>query len=336
MPYVDAPNTKIEIGDMNPRILIVAANLEDEIIKTLTDGAVDGMTSAGVLKENIVIHNINNPIEIPKKTKELIIATRKEALICIGIFIDGEMEDFDSKSMESYNEVLDIIVETNVPCIMGILTCNDYEQGLERAGIGRKVKGANHGYFWATAALSEIKVRSNYCKGISDTSIFDGFSVPSNVKVEGGRNNKNVAILCAQWNMEINSEIVLETVRTLVKNGYDFNNIAVYSASGSFELPGLAKYVIDVSRLEGVNENNRPIDSVVCIGSLIKGGTKHFKFIGDAVEISLEKITSITKIQCVSGVLCCKSSDEAKLYAGIDVGETKGVNIGSKLGNMVG
>ncbi|PVV00791.1 hypothetical protein BB560_004814 [Smittium megazygosporum] len=337
MPYVDAPNTKIDIGDSNPKILIVSADKDDLIVKTLIDGAIDGLVSSGVLKTHIELVNVKVPDQISAKTLECLQETKTaikhgqkarlydnteyeygyDAVICIGVLIEEDnVAEFDKKSMKCYNDAMDIILDTQVPCIMGILTCRDYEQGLERAGIGRVVKGMNHGYFWATAALSEIQVRKMISEGRSDENFIRELNLAS-TKTSASK-NINVGILCAQWNMEVNSEIVIETIKTLVEKGYNISHIKVFSASGSFELPGLASYLIQTSRkVNNIQKpNNEHVEAVVCIGSLIKGGTKHFKFISDSVERTLDILSEKTNVPCVSGVLCCTSFEDALSYIG--------------------
>ncbi|OMJ30360.1 6,7-dimethyl-8-ribityllumazine synthase [Smittium culicis] len=364
MPYVDAPKTQFKVGEINPKILIVASEANNEIIDELVSGTIDGLIKSGVLATNIVVEKTPQPEDIPAAIKTIIssnITTSSpltriytnpiaecsyDAVVAIGALIEDQVDgDFDALSMNSYNEVLDLVVATQVPIIMGILTCRDYEQGLERAGIGRVVKGANHGYFWATAALSEIQVRSMYCKNLSDTSIFDSFNkdVSSTTAADSSlaaiSKNKKVAIVCAQWNMEINSEIVLKLIDLLVSSGYSsYDSIFVYSAAGSFELPGIASYLAAMSS-SGLplldNRKSSKFDSIFCVGSLIQGGTKHFKFIGDSVDISIQKICTLFNIKCVSGVLICTSLDEAKYHAGISVGDKPGNNIAINLFDQI-
>ncbi|OLY77746.1 6,7-dimethyl-8-ribityllumazine synthase [Smittium mucronatum] len=341
MPYVDAPKTEITVGEKNPRILIVAADLESEIVSELVKGTIDGLTKSGVLRKNIFVETTDRAERIPALTRDILVESISsntksgiyafpgkeygyDAVVAVGIFVEEDVPSgFDELSMEAYNAVLDVTLETQVPVVMGILTCYDYEQGLERAGIGRKTKGMNHGYFWATAALSEIRVREMYCHGKSDVSIFEKVRPDTQQMVE---NAKEYAICCAQWNMEVNSEIVLLLAELLVSSGKaTYNTIHVYSASGSFELPGLANYLGAVSPSGG---SHKKFEAVFCIGSLIQGGTKHFKFIGDSVELAFKRIKSV---KVVSGVLVVSSMNEAKHLAGIEVDGRPGKNIAYEL-----
>ncbi|PVU93685.1 hypothetical protein BB561_003099 [Smittium simulii] len=353
MPYVDAPKIEISVEGSQPKILIVTSQSEDEVVKALSERAISDLVGSGVLETNIDVIKVDAPEEIAQVTIDALIKTRKivvagenerlyknvdfefgyDAALCIGYLLEEEISDFDQKSAQVYDDVQNIILETQVPCIMGILTCRDYEQALERAGIGRIVQGMNHGHFWAVAALAEIQVRKMISEGKSDTTLLKQLVIPDSSRQEN-KSKLNIAILCCQWNMEVNSEIVIKAVLDLVENGYDINRIKIYSAVGSFELSGLANYLIQTSRKMVMEERPKEdwISAVICIGSLIKGGTKHFKLIFDSVESAFDRISQETKTACISGVLCCNSIEEAKYSAGImsDDG-VPGKNIGSEL-----
>jgi len=76
-----------------------------------------------------------------------------DAVIAIGVLIKGATMHFEYISESVSQALMRVQLDTGVPVIFGVLTCFTEEQALERAGIGRAVKGHNHGEDWGSAAV---------------------------------------------------------------------------------------------------------------------------------------------------------------------------------------
>ncbi|KAH9966821.1 6,7-dimetjyl-8-ribityllumazine synthase [Russula dissimulans] len=76
-----------------------------------------------------------------------------DAVIAIGVLIKGATAHFEYISESVSQALMRVQLDTGVPVIFGVLTCLNEEQALERAGIGRSVKGHNHGEDWGSAAV---------------------------------------------------------------------------------------------------------------------------------------------------------------------------------------
>ncbi|KAJ1832240.1 lumazine synthase [Coemansia sp. RSA 2706] len=76
-----------------------------------------------------------------------------DAAICIGVLIKGSTMHFEYIADAVSHGIMRVGLDTGVPTVFGVLTCLDDDQAMERAGIGRKTKGHNHGTDWGAAAV---------------------------------------------------------------------------------------------------------------------------------------------------------------------------------------
>jgi 6,7-dimethyl-8-ribityllumazine synthase len=138
-------------------------------------------------------------------------------------------------------------------------------------------------------------------KNLSD---FSHTEIPSNVKAK-------IAIVWAEWNIEITKTLAKGAVETLKQYGIEEQNIDIFSVSGSWEL-------ITASEFCFLSKNN--YDGVIAIGCLIKGDTPHFEYISEAVSQGLKDV-SIKYSKPVSfGVITTLTLEQAQDRAGGKLG----------------
>ena len=131
------------------RVGIVAARFNDFITNPLLEGARSGLASHGVRDEDTVILRVPGAFELPLAAKILASSGRYDAVVCIGSVIRGETSHYDLVSSQAASGIAAVSLETQVPIIFGVLTTENLDQAINRAGG----KMGNIGYDAALAAV---------------------------------------------------------------------------------------------------------------------------------------------------------------------------------------
>ncbi|MBQ6537581.1 MAG: 6,7-dimethyl-8-ribityllumazine synthase [Eubacterium sp.] len=135
------------------KIGIVAARFNDFIVEHLISGAEDTLVRHGVDTDNIDLAMVPGSFEIPVIAKKLAESGKYDAVICLGAVIKGSTSHYDYVCAEVSKGVAQVELSTGIPTIFGILTTDNIEQAIERAGTKAGNKGAD-------AALSAIEMVS--------------------------------------------------------------------------------------------------------------------------------------------------------------------------------
>ncbi len=133
------------------RVGIVASRFNNFIVQKLLDGAVDGLVRHGVDEKNIDAAWVPGAFEIPVLAQKMAQSGKYDAVICLGAVIRGATTHYELVVNESAKGVAQTGLKTGVPVIYGIITTENIEQAIERAGS----KSGNKGY---DAALSAIEM----------------------------------------------------------------------------------------------------------------------------------------------------------------------------------
>ncbi len=138
---------------------IIVTRFNDFITSRLLEGALDCLTRHGVKEKDITIAKVPGSFEIPLVAKKMAFSGNYHAVICLGAVIQGDTAHHVYVSSEVTKGIAQVGLESGVPVIMGILTTETIEQGIERAGT----KSGNKGW---TAALSAIEM-ANLLKNVT-------------------------------------------------------------------------------------------------------------------------------------------------------------------------
>ena len=138
----------------NVKIGIVAARFNDFIVSRLVEGARDGLLRHGVADENITLVKVPGAFEIPMMANKLAQSGKYDAVIALGAVIRGSTTHYDYVCNEVSKGVAQASVKNGVPVMFGVLTTENIEQAIERAGT----KAGNKGYDCALGALEMINV----------------------------------------------------------------------------------------------------------------------------------------------------------------------------------
>ena len=137
------------------RFGIVASRFNDFICGKLIDGAVDGLTRAGADSKDIEIIKVPGAFEIPLAAKKAAQSAKYDAVICLGAVIRGATPHFEYISAEVSKGIASVALDTGVPVIFGVITTDNIEQAIERAGS----KSGNKGW---DAALSAVEMVGSF------------------------------------------------------------------------------------------------------------------------------------------------------------------------------
>ena len=131
------------------KVGIVASRFNEFITNKLLGGALDGLVSHGVDEKNITVAWLPGAFEIPVAAKKMAESGKYDAVICLGAVIRGATTHYDYVCNEVSKGIAHISMETGVPALFGVLTTENIEQAIERAGS----KGGNKGYDCALSAI---------------------------------------------------------------------------------------------------------------------------------------------------------------------------------------
>lgn len=136
------------------KIGIVAARFNEFITSKLLSGAIDGLTRHGVEDENIAVAWVPGAFEIPLVAEKMAKSGNYDAIICVGAVIRGTTSHYDYVCSEVSKGIAQISMQTEIPVMFGVLTTENIEQAIERAGT----KAGNKGYDCALSAIEMVNV----------------------------------------------------------------------------------------------------------------------------------------------------------------------------------
>ncbi len=131
------------------RFAIIVSRFNDFICSRLAEGAMDALLRHGADAETLKIVKVPGAFEIPLVAKKLSQSGHYDAVICVGAVIRGATSHFEYVAAEVSKGIASVALETDVPITFGILTTDNLEQAIERAGS----KAGNKGFEAAMVAI---------------------------------------------------------------------------------------------------------------------------------------------------------------------------------------
>ena len=133
---------------------IVAARFNEIIVNKLLGGAVDGLVRHGVEEEYITAAWVPGAFEIPLVAERLAKSGKYDAVICVGAVIRGDTSHYDYVCNEVSKGIATVGLQTGVPVLFGVVTTENIEQAIARAGS----KAGNKGYDCALSAIEMVNL----------------------------------------------------------------------------------------------------------------------------------------------------------------------------------
>ena len=110
--------------------------------------------------------------------------------------------------------------------------------------------------------------------------------------------NISIAIITAQFNIDLTDELEKLNKDFLIQKG--FENISIYKVPGAYEIPGMAKHIIDTKK----------IDLIICLWVVIKWDTPHFDYVCAESARWIMNLTINSKIPLMNGIITCFSEKQ--------------------------
>ena len=136
------------------KIGIVAARFNEFITSKLLDGALDGLRRHDVRDEDIHVAWVPGAFEIPLIASKMSKSGKYDAIICLGAVIRGSTSHYDYVCNEVSKGIASVSLDSGIPVMFGVLTTENIEQAIERAGT----KAGNKGYDCAMGAIEMVNL----------------------------------------------------------------------------------------------------------------------------------------------------------------------------------
>lgn len=136
------------------KIGIVASRFNEFITAKLLSGSIDGLLRHDVDEENISVAWVPGAFEIPLIAKKMAKSGKYDAVICLGAVIRGATSHYDYVCNEVSKGIAAVSLETGIPVLFGVVTTENIEQAIERAGT----KSGNKGYDCALSAIEMVNL----------------------------------------------------------------------------------------------------------------------------------------------------------------------------------
>ena len=136
------------------RVGIVAARFNEFITSKLLSGAMDGLVRHDVREEDIHVAWVPGAFEIPLIASKMPKGGKYDAVICLGAVIRGSTSHYDYVCNEVSKGIAAVGLDSGIPVLFGVLTTENIEQAIERAGT----KAGNKGYDCALSAIEMVNL----------------------------------------------------------------------------------------------------------------------------------------------------------------------------------
>jgi len=148
---------KADLVAKGKKFAIVISRFNEFISAKLLEGCIDTLSRHGVQESAIDVVWVPGAFEIPMLALKCAKSKKYDAVICLGTVIRGATPHFEFVASEAAKGIAKASLDTNIPCIFGVITVDNIEQAIERAGTKDGNKGRD-------AALSAIEMANLYGK----------------------------------------------------------------------------------------------------------------------------------------------------------------------------
>lgn len=140
------------------KVGIVAARFNEFIVSKLIQGAEDGLKRHGVMEDQMELAWVPGAFEIPFIANKMVKSGKYDAVICLGAVIRGATSHYDYVCNEVAKGIAQVSLQADIPVMFGVLTTENIEQAIERAGT----KAGNKGYDCAMAAIEMVNLSKSF------------------------------------------------------------------------------------------------------------------------------------------------------------------------------
>ena len=139
------------------KVGIVVARFNEFITSKLLSGAIDGLVRHDVNEDDVDVAWVPGAFEIPLVASKMAKSRKYDAVICLGAVIRGSTSHYDYVCNEVSKGIAAVSMENDIPVMFGVITTENIEQAIERAGT----KAGNKGYDVAVSAIEMVNLFKN-------------------------------------------------------------------------------------------------------------------------------------------------------------------------------
>ena len=187
LPEAGLPVIEGSLDASGKRFAIVVARFNAFITQRLLLSAIDCLVRSGVKKKDIALVRVPGAFEIPLAARTLAETKKYDAILCLGCLLRGDTAHYDVIVNEVTRGIGQSAQETGVPHAFGVLTCENLEQAIDRAGL----KMGNKGF---EAALAAVEMASLKAAISHQSSAGSKQQVPRSARNEKPANEKSDSI----------------------------------------------------------------------------------------------------------------------------------------------
>jgi 6,7-dimethyl-8-ribityllumazine synthase len=136
------------------KVGLVVSRFNDFINERLLEGALDALTRNGAVERDLCVVKVPGAFEIPLAAQKMAKSGMYDAVICLGCVIRGATPHFEYISAEVAKGIAKVSLESSIPVSFGVITADNLEQAIERAGT----KAGNKGWDAALSAIEMINL----------------------------------------------------------------------------------------------------------------------------------------------------------------------------------
>jgi 6,7-dimethyl-8-ribityllumazine synthase len=145
---------------LTPRFAIAVGRFYEDLAERLVKGAQAAFAAAG--DADVEVFEVPGAFELPLAARYAAGSGRFRGVACLGAVIRGETDHYDFVCAEAARGIMQVQLDTGVPCAFGVLTCATMEQALARAGGGKRDQGRHA----AEAVLRMAALRAELASGL--------------------------------------------------------------------------------------------------------------------------------------------------------------------------
>jgi len=146
------------------RIAIVASRWNDFVVSRLISGALDAFERLGASDDAITIIKVPGSFELPMAARRAAASGKFDAIVCLGVIIRGETSHNEYIASEVFKGIAHVSLETDLPVALGVITADNLEQAIDRAGA----KSGNKGFEAAMSAIELVNLYREFDGGRAD------------------------------------------------------------------------------------------------------------------------------------------------------------------------
>ncbi len=142
------------VSEKEIKVAIICARFNEFIVSKLLSGALDALERHNIKKENIEIAWVPGAFEIPLIASKMANTKKYDTIICLGAVIRGSTTHYDYVCSEVSKGIASVGLKSDIPVMFGVLTTENIEQAIERAGT----KAGNKGFETAIGAIEMVNL----------------------------------------------------------------------------------------------------------------------------------------------------------------------------------